>query len=73
MRGQLRARFTLIATLCLAITPLAAWQKAERAGNVSKTATIVAIDHTKRVTTLKDAEGNVEDFQPDRKSNASTS
>lgn len=62
MRGQLRARFTLIAMLCLAITPLAAWQKVERAGNVSKTATIVSIDHTKRVATLKDADGNVEDF-----------
>jgi hypothetical protein len=32
-----------------------------RAGNISKTATITAINHTTRVVTLKDAQGNVED------------
>jgi len=63
MRGQLRACFTLVALLCLAIAPIAGQQKVERAGNISKSATIVAIDHTKRVVSLKDAEGNIEDIQ----------
>jgi len=62
MRGQLRARFTLVALLCLAVAPIAGWQKVEQSGNVSKTATIVAINHTSRVASLKDADGNVEDF-----------
>lgn len=62
MTGQLSARFALIALLCLAIAPISAQQKIERAGNISKSATIVAIDHTTRTVTLKDAEGNVEDF-----------
>src|SRR5436190_22946362 len=62
MRGQLRACFTLVALLGLAIAPIAGQQKVERAGNISKTATIVAIDHSKRIVSLKDAEGNVEDF-----------
>ena len=34
---------------------------ATRAGNVSKTSTITAINHTTRVVTLRDAQGNVED------------
>ena len=62
MRGQLRACFTLVALLGLAIVPIAGQQKVERAGNISKTATIVAIDHSKRVISLKDAEGKVEDI-----------
>ena len=62
MRGQFRACFTLVALLSLAIAPIAGQQKVERAGNISKTATIVSIDHTKRVVSLKDAEGNVEDI-----------
>jgi Cu/Ag efflux protein CusF len=60
--GHLSARFTLIALLCLAIAPISAQQKIEQAGNMSKSASIIAIDHTKRTVTLKDAEGNVEDF-----------
>ena len=32
-----------------------------KAGNISKTATIAAINHTTRVVTLKDAQGNIED------------
>jgi hypothetical protein len=62
MRGQLRACFALGAVLCLAIAPIAGQQKVERAGNISKSATIVTIDHTKRVVSLKDAEGNIEDI-----------
>src|SRR4051812_20598493 len=61
MKGQL-ARFSLITLLCLAIAPISGQQKIEQAGNVSKSATIVSIDHTKRIVTLKDADGNVEDF-----------
>jgi Cu/Ag efflux protein CusF len=56
------SRFFLAALLCLAITPLSA-QKIEQSGNISKSATIVAIDHTKRIVTLKDADGNVEDIE----------
>ena len=33
-----------------------------RAGSLSKSATITAINHTKRVVTLKDAQGHVEDI-----------
>jgi Cu/Ag efflux protein CusF len=62
MTAQLSGRFTLIALLCLAIAPLSGQQKVEQAGNVSKSATIVAINHTTRTVTLKDAAGNVEDF-----------
>jgi hypothetical protein len=38
-----------------------AQKKVEQAGNISKTASIVAIDHTKRIVTLKGADGNLED------------
>src|SRR4051794_38329559 len=62
MNGRLSARFPLIALLCLAIAPISAQQKIEQAGNISKSATIVAIDHSNRNVTLKDAEGNLEDF-----------
>jgi len=62
MIRQLSARFTLVALLGLAIAPISGQQKIEHAGNVSKSATIVAIDHTKRIVTLKDADGNLEDF-----------
>jgi len=62
MRGQLRAWFTLVALLTLAIAPIAGQEKVARAGNISKTATITAIDHTKRIVSLKDAQGNVEDI-----------
>lgn len=61
MTGQLCARFTLASFLCLAIVPISAQQKVEQSGNISKSATIVAIDHAKRTVTLKDANGNVED------------
>jgi len=35
--------------------------KVVRSGDISKSATITAINHTTRVVTLKDAQGNVED------------
>jgi Cu/Ag efflux protein CusF len=61
MTGQLCTRLALTALLTLAIAPISA-QKIEQSGNISKSATIVAIDHTGRAITLKDAQGNVEDI-----------
>src|SRR3954454_21084163 len=61
MTGQLSARLTLVALLGLASAPISA-QTVQQAGNISKTATIVAIDHTSRTVTLKDAQGHLEDF-----------
>ncbi|HEY2152229.1 MAG TPA: hypothetical protein VGH34_15580, partial [Vicinamibacterales bacterium] len=49
--------------LCLTIAPISGQTKVEQAGNISKSATIVAIDHTKRIVTLKDAAGSLEDFE----------
>lgn len=55
--------FVFITVVC-AGTAMASVQKpVERSGSVSKTATIVAIDHTSRVVTLKDAQGNLEDIR----------
>jgi len=62
MTGQLGTLFTLVTLLYLTIAPISGQQKVEHAGNVSKSATIVAIDHSKRVVTLKDADGTLEDF-----------
>jgi hypothetical protein len=56
-------RFLLVALLSLAIAPISASQKIEQSGNISKSATITAIDHAKRIVTLKDADGNVEDIE----------
>jgi Cu/Ag efflux protein CusF len=61
--GQLSARFIGIAMLCLAVAPISGQTKVEQAGNISKSATIVAIDHTNRIVTLKDAAGSLEDFE----------
>jgi hypothetical protein len=62
MTGQLSTRLTLIALLSLAIAPISG-QTVEQSGNISKSATIVAINHTQRTVTLKDAQGNIEDLQ----------
>lgn len=59
MIGRIAACCLLIG---LAIAPMAA-QKMEASGNVSKTATITAINPTTRVVTLKDAAGNIEDIE----------
>jgi len=56
-------RYLAFITVICAGTVIGAAQKAvEKSGNISKTATISAIDHTNRIVTLKDAQGNVEDF-----------
>jgi Cu/Ag efflux protein CusF len=52
----------LLLTMFYACSVIASAQgTAARAGNVSKSATITAINHTTRVVTLKDGQGNVED------------
>jgi Cu/Ag efflux protein CusF len=61
MTGQRSTRLTLAALLSLAIAPISA-QQIEQSGNISKSATIVAIDHTGRAITLKDAQGHLEDI-----------
>ena len=61
MTGQRSLCFALTALLGLAIAPVSA-QTVEQSGNISKSATIVAIDHTNRGVTLKDAQGNLEDI-----------
>jgi Cu/Ag efflux protein CusF len=60
MMKQLRARLPLVALLGLGIAPMSA-QTVQQAGNVSKSATIVAIDHSARTVTLKDSQGRIED------------
>jgi Cu/Ag efflux protein CusF len=61
MTGQLSARLALVALLSLAIAPISG-QTVQKADNISKTATIVAINHSSRTVTLKDAQGHLEDF-----------
>ncbi len=51
----------LLAVVCASSTAAFAQGTVARAGNVSRSATITAINHTARVVTLKDAQGNVED------------
>lgn len=63
MTGTFSARFLLAASLCLAAVPLAAQPKIDVAGSLTKSATITAIDHAKRIVTLKDASGVIEDFE----------
>ncbi len=60
MIGQRSIYLTLTALLSLAIAPISG-QTIEQSGNISKSATIVTIDHTNRTIALKDAQGNIED------------
>jgi Cu/Ag efflux protein CusF len=59
---QVSLLLLLLAMVCARPVPASAQEKVARAGNVSKSATITAIDHKTRSVTLKDAEGNVEDL-----------
>jgi Cu/Ag efflux protein CusF len=62
MRGRARVSLILLASICAASVAVA--QRAvEQAGNASKSATIVAIDHTNRIVTLKDSQGTLEDVR----------
>jgi hypothetical protein len=57
------SQFLLLAIFCMTSAVASAQGTVARAGNVSKSATITAINQTTRVVTLKDAQGNVEDVQ----------
>jgi Cu/Ag efflux protein CusF len=59
MKKQARVFLLLLAMVCVG-SALSA-QSVTKSGNVSKSATITAINHTTRVVTLKDAQGNLED------------
>jgi len=61
MQRLVRPFLMFIVIACLGVVTAAAQQAVEQAGNVSKTATITAIDHTNRVVTLKDDKGSVEE------------
>ena len=64
---KLVRQLLLLSMCCVTAIVVASAQTApgtiSKAGNVSKSATITAINHTTRVVTLKDAKGNLEDFQ----------
>jgi Cu/Ag efflux protein CusF len=62
MKRRVSPFLMFIVVACLGVAIASAQQPIEQAGNVSKTATITAIDHTNRVVTLKDDQGNVEDI-----------
>jgi Cu/Ag efflux protein CusF len=61
MDRVMRMCLVSIVAACLVATSAFAQKPIERAGNISKTATITAINHTARIVTLKDSQGNVED------------
>jgi len=61
MKKWVGIHLVLLATFCAGSAVAFAQGTVARAGNVSKSATITAINHTTRVVTLKDAQGNVED------------
>ena len=52
----------LLAMFSMVAVVAAAQEKVASAGNVSRSATIAAINRTNRVVTLKDAQGNLEDI-----------
>jgi len=61
MNKRVTVYFLAFAMIAVGCTVAFAQGTMARAGNVSKSATITAINHTTRVVTLKDAQGNVED------------
>jgi Cu/Ag efflux protein CusF len=67
MEASMKKRLTIYLFLLTMFCGIAAAASAQsaitKAGNVSKSATITAINHSTRVVTLKDAKGNVEDIQ----------
>lgn len=56
------SQLLLAALLCISSVAASAQAPVTLAGNVSKSATITAINQTTRVVTFKDAQGHVEDF-----------
>src|SRR5262245_42930267 len=63
MKKQVGIQLLLLAILCAGAAAASAQGTVAKAGNISKTATITAINHTTRVVTLKDAQGNVEEIR----------
>jgi Cu/Ag efflux protein CusF len=61
MKKWVGIHLLVVAAFCVASAVAFAQGTVARAGNISKSATITAINHTTRVVTLKDAQGNVED------------
>ena len=61
MTKQVRIHFLALTAFCAFAVVAFAQGSVSKAGNISKSATIAAINHTTRVVTLKDAQGNVED------------
>ena len=59
MKRVLSVSLFIVAT-CVGV--MTAQKPVERAGDISKTATITAINHSTRVVTLKDDQGHVEDI-----------
>src|SRR5262252_3846441 len=62
MKKRLNIFLLLLAVICSSVAGLAQGTVA-KSGNMSKSATITAINQTTRVVTLKDAQGNLEDIQ----------
>src|SRR5262252_427582 len=61
MKKRLNIFLLLLAVICSSVAGLAQGTVA-KSGNMSKSATITAINQTTRVVTLKDAQGNLEDI-----------
>src|SRR5215471_13054223 len=61
MKKWLNTFLLLVAVICSSVAGLAQGTVA-KSGNISKSATITAINQTTRVVTLKDAQGNLEDI-----------
>jgi Cu/Ag efflux protein CusF len=62
MKRVLSVSLAFIVATCVGAMAALAQKPVERAGDVSKTATITAINHSTRVVTLKDDQGHVEDI-----------
>jgi Cu/Ag efflux protein CusF len=63
MRIRVSSYLLLPAVFCVTAVVATAQTSISKAGNISKSATITAINHSNRVVTLKDAQGNLEDVQ----------
>ena len=61
MKKQVRIHLLALAAFFALAVVAFAQGPISKAGNISKTATISAINHTTRVVTLKDSQGNIED------------
>lgn len=63
MKTRMSTYLLLLAMFGVTSAVASAQSPISKAGNVSKSATITAINHSTRVVTLKDAQGNIEDIQ----------